>query len=89
MTPVFAEGAESDSSAGNDSCVYDSEGNLIEDKNAAWNQDNFNVLNEKQFEYWRFKNNPPLSVQYVREEEKAMDAVFTEFDEEAVEEEED
>ena len=55
----------------------------------AWNQDNFNVLNEKQFEYCKFKNRPPLSVQYIKEEEKTLDAIFTEFDEQLIEEEED
>ena len=38
---------DTESSAGNDSCAYDSEGNLVEDGNMACNQDNFNALSEK------------------------------------------
>ena len=38
---------DTDSSAGNDSCANDSEGNLVEDGNMACNQDNFNALSEK------------------------------------------
>ena len=89
MPQVVMEEIETDSSIDYDSCVYDSEGNLVEDRNTAQSQDNFNVLNEKQFEFCRFRNNPPLSIQFIRGEAKAMEALFTEVDKEAIEEDED
>ena len=48
------------------------------------NMTNNHVINEQQFEHCRFKNNPPLSVEYIRVEENARDKVFTDFDEDAI-----
>ena len=61
----------------------------MDDGNTAGGLGLFTALNEKQFEYCRFKSNPPLSVQYTRSERQAREAIFTEMDEDAVEEDED
>ena len=45
------------------------------------NMVNNHVINEQQYEHCRFKDNPPLSVEYVKIEENAKEQVFTDFDE--------
>ena len=52
------------------------------------NMMNNHVINEQQYEHCRFKNNPPLSVEYVKLEENIRDWVFTDFDDDVVQESE-